>query len=150
MDRTIRDLLAVLPDADFLIDRESRLSRSACSRIITERVCRLRSNGFSSDDIVAIALAPSTDAVLWILAILEAGLTLFPINLREPRPRIQAQLNELGVSLLLEAETDLPTGQQECPPASNHVPSGRSRKKPVTGSVPSLLIRTNVSTSVGL
>ena len=134
MSRSISRLLEQWPDRDFLIDGEKRLSRGACADRVAGHARLLRSKGLVPGEIAAVSLLPSTTAVLRILSILEAGLTLLPINLREPRARIREQLNELGAVLLPETIADRLPSDEEQAPFSHPGP---------------LLIRTSGSTRTG-
>ncbi|MBU8869587.1 MAG: AMP-binding protein [Gemmatimonadales bacterium] len=117
MGKTIRDWLSEEPGRSFLMDRDGKFTREDCANLITERVHGLRSNGLSPGDLVAAAFAPSVDAVIWILSVMEAGLIVLPVNIRQPASIIGKQLKTLGVGLFLDPESSLQPGKENYPPS---------------------------------
>ncbi|SER21506.1 non-ribosomal peptide synthetase [Actinokineospora terrae] len=61
----------------------------------------LLARGVGADDVVALPMSRSTDLVIALLAVLEAGAAFLPLDVEHPRPRLRATIAESGAVLAL-------------------------------------------------
>ncbi|GLZ11665.1 hypothetical protein Acsp04_19000 [Actinomadura sp. NBRC 104425] len=98
------ELAAAHPDRTALVHGADRLS----TRDLAERVHRLaralRARGIGPDDVVALALPRSTDLVVALLAVLDAGAAFLPLDLEHPAERTRELLADAEPALVLTTE----------------------------------------------
>ncbi|MFE9674072.1 amino acid adenylation domain-containing protein [Streptomyces sp. NPDC006259] len=94
-------LVAADPDATALVAGDTELTRAALNARANRLAHALRARGVRRGDAVAVRLDRSVDAVVAILAVLKAGGTYVPLDLRHPAARTGLILRDTGAALLV-------------------------------------------------
>jgi amino acid adenylation domain-containing protein len=103
--------VARTPDAVALIAEGISLSYAALDARASQLARLLLSRGLGTEDIVALALPKSAEAVTAILAVTKTGAAWLPVSLGYPAMRIRHMLNDSGAVLVLSttgAAAELP------------------------------------------
>ena len=109
------------PDAPAIQSGETTLTYGELNRRANRLAWKLRREGAGPDGVVAVAMAPSPDAICAILAVLKAGAAYLPIHPELPEPRIAAILQDSGVRLILTEQNAIPPDDapEDDPPHTN-------------------------------
>ncbi|MCA2230005.1 non-ribosomal peptide synthetase [Nonomuraea aurantiaca] len=84
------------PEADAVVDETGVLSFHELWRRVTALADRLTEVGVSPESVVAVGLPRSADAVVAILAVMQAGGAALPLDLDHPMPRLRELITEAG------------------------------------------------------
>ncbi|MEE4540410.1 amino acid adenylation domain-containing protein [Streptomyces sp. V4-01] len=109
----VRAQAARTPDAPAVRDARSRLTYAELDTRADALARVLREHGVGRGDLVALAVPPSAETVVAMLAVLRAGAAYVPVDPRYPRARIRAMLDDAGPALLLTTgglRPELPAG----------------------------------------
>nr|WP_026316765.1 non-ribosomal peptide synthetase [Actinokineospora enzanensis] len=75
----------------------------------------LRARGVGADEVVALPLTRSTDLVVALLAVLDAGAAFLPLDVEHPAPRLRATITEAGAVLVLAESSTVDAVPPEVP-----------------------------------
>ncbi|QFZ21531.1 non-ribosomal peptide synthetase [Saccharothrix syringae] len=107
---TPRDVVSLLDDLDpgavALVCGDDRLTSGELAGRVHRLARALRARGVGPDDVVALALPRSTDLVVALLAVLDAGAAFLPLDVEHPAERLRGLVADAGAKLVLAvAET---------------------------------------------
>ena len=104
-DATVHGLFeaqaARAPEAVAVVGNGKQLTYRELSHRSTELASVLRTRGVSSGSRVGLHSGRSGDAIVGMLAILKAGASYVPLDPADPKPRLQAMLEDARPSLVL-------------------------------------------------
>ncbi|MER5807223.1 amino acid adenylation domain-containing protein [Streptomyces sp. NPDC002033] len=97
-----------VPERPALLDGARTLTHAELDRRAERLANHLRTLGIGRGSHVALLSTRSAEAVISLLAVLKAGATYVPLDIRWPRSRLRSLLAGLGVSALLTSRDQLP------------------------------------------
>ncbi|HEY2328632.1 MAG TPA: amino acid adenylation domain-containing protein, partial [Verrucomicrobiae bacterium] len=102
-DKTIHQLFETqaekTPEAVAVVCDEKSLTYRELNRRANQLAHRLRALGVGPDSLVGIYVGRSHELVVGLLGILKAGGAYVPLDTKNPKPRLQQQLQDIGVLL---------------------------------------------------
>ncbi|MFC5743023.1 non-ribosomal peptide synthetase [Dyella tabacisoli] len=146
---------ALTPDAIALVSGENQLSYADLNARANCLAHRLIAKGIGAEQIVAVALPRSLDALVAILAVLKSGAAYLPLDLHYPADRLRLMLEDARPSLVIVDEERraehagryeiLLSGHDEDGHAQPN-PDNGSRLRPLLPQHPAYVIYTSGST----
>ncbi|MFC5743182.1 non-ribosomal peptide synthetase, partial [Dyella tabacisoli] len=145
------------PDAIALVSGDNELSYAELNRRANYLAHRLIGKGIGPEQLVAIALPRSPDALVAILAVLKSGGAYLPLDLNYPADRLRLMLEDARPSLVIGGEaarawlaTGYPLLAPDCDEdgAAWADPDDTSRLLPLTLQHPAYVIYTSGSTGL--
>ncbi|WP_034087165.1 non-ribosomal peptide synthetase/MFS transporter [Streptacidiphilus albus] len=101
LDRLIRARAAIAPDDPALVLGTESLTHGELDRRATGMARRLRALGVGPDTLVAIGLEQSLELAVAVLGVLKAGGAYLPLDLEQPRDRLEYVLSDSGTAVLV-------------------------------------------------
>ncbi|MEV0623398.1 amino acid adenylation domain-containing protein [Nonomuraea sp. NPDC050404] len=89
------------PDADAVVDETGVLSFGELWSRVTSLAGRLTQAGVRQESVVAVGLPRSADAVVAILAVMQAGGAVLPLDLDHPVGRLQELIDDSGAQVVI-------------------------------------------------
>ncbi|TCP45110.1 non-ribosomal peptide synthase protein (TIGR01720 family)/amino acid adenylation domain-containing protein [Tamaricihabitans halophyticus] len=96
------ELAAATPARTALVHGTDRLSTGELAARVHRLARALRARSIGPDDVVALALPRSTDLVVALLAVLDAGAAFLPLDLAYPEDRLRGLLVDAQPALVLD------------------------------------------------
>lgn len=92
------------PDRDALLDGETRLTFRELWHRVTTLADRLTTAGVTRETVVAVGIPRSADALVAVLAVLQAGGAALPLDLTHPILRLQEIVADAGATVLVTTD----------------------------------------------
>ncbi|HVF64223.1 MAG TPA: class I adenylate-forming enzyme family protein [Casimicrobiaceae bacterium] len=118
VDRMFRDAVAFAPDAEAVIDGDTRLSYRQLEERASRMAAGLRAGGIGKDDRVALMLSNRLEAIVSLFAVARIGAVIVLIGTRLKRPEVEYIVTDSQAKALIydgDYANELP--------APHHVPA---------------------------
>lgn len=104
--RLFSEQVARVPDTVALVAGDVHLSYRVLNERANQLAHHLIRSGVRPEEPVAVCVRRSIDSVTSVLGILKAGATYVPLNPSDPRSRLDMQLRDCGIRLLVTRSAD--------------------------------------------